>query len=150
MIIQTKREISALPDKVWGVLLDFSNYSKWNPFREITGSPRLGERVILYIGPNPSRRHRVWAKIIVLEPGRRITFRTGIPLISLSTETFRLEPTSAGTQLFHIAEIKAPQSWFLKSQRFQEGLVSVYQRVDNELAKYVIQAGRGGVRQGKR
>lgn len=44
--INSEIEISAPPEKVWEVLMAFSQYPEWNPFiREISGEARQGARL---------------------------------------------------------------------------------------------------------
>ena len=41
--IQTKTIISASPERIWNVLMDFASYPKWNSFiRSIEGTPEVG------------------------------------------------------------------------------------------------------------
>lgn len=46
-VIKTKIEINAPADKVWSVLVNFSDYSKWNPFIVSSeGNPIKGTHLI--------------------------------------------------------------------------------------------------------
>lgn len=38
--------------KVWDVLMNFDSFPKWNPFiTSISGEPKLGDRLTVYINP---------------------------------------------------------------------------------------------------
>ena len=42
--------IEATSEQVWQVLTDFAKYPSWNPFIiAVTGTPQLGERLIITI-----------------------------------------------------------------------------------------------------
>jgi hypothetical protein len=44
--IKTSIDINASPEKVWAILIDFANYSTWNPFlKEIKGDPAVGNTI---------------------------------------------------------------------------------------------------------
>ena len=44
--ISTEIEISASTAKVWGVLMNFEEYPKWNPFiKSIEGNPQVGKQI---------------------------------------------------------------------------------------------------------
>lgn len=137
MIIETEIEISAPPMKVWRALCDFAAYSKWNPYREVRGVAALDEKVTILVGSDPGRRHRVRAVICDFEPGKRLSFRTGNPMLSKATETFSLEPGRKGTLLRHSAEMTGVVVLILGRKRMEPRLSKVYQRVDSALAKYV-------------
>ncbi|WP_299713265.1 SRPBCC domain-containing protein [uncultured Tenacibaculum sp.] len=48
--ITTSTQINASPEKVWSILLDFNNYTNWNPFiTSITGVPKKGEKLHVQI-----------------------------------------------------------------------------------------------------
>lgn len=71
--INTEITINASIEKVWQVLTDFDSYKVWNPFiRNIRGSFRLNERLIVTINP-PGKKEMVFKpKIIHLDD--KVTF----------------------------------------------------------------------------
>lgn len=50
--IYTENHINASPNIVWGILTDFDNYGKWNPFiKEISGIEQEGSELQIFIKP---------------------------------------------------------------------------------------------------
>jgi hypothetical protein len=50
--IVTTASVSATPDRVWSVLLDFPPYAEWNPFvRSIKGVASEGSRLTVVLSP---------------------------------------------------------------------------------------------------
>jgi hypothetical protein len=50
--IRTEMEITATPEQVWSILLDFPSHPEWNSFiRRIEGLPEPGKRLTVSIQP---------------------------------------------------------------------------------------------------
>lgn len=43
--LETSITLSATPQQVWAVLMDFENYPEWNPFIKIEGRPVVGSQL---------------------------------------------------------------------------------------------------------
>jgi hypothetical protein len=101
--ITTEIIIMASPEKVWDILLNFSEYPEWNPFiRELTGTPETGKKLKVSIeleGRNP-----MVFKPIVLSfiPGEKFCWRGILFLKGLfdGTHFFKLEPMEDGNTRF--------------------------------------------------
>ena len=51
-VLETEIQISAPPEKVWAILTDLTEYSKWNPFIKVAiGQTKVGERLKVRISP---------------------------------------------------------------------------------------------------
>lgn len=51
--VTTQISIKAKPEKVWDILTNFENYSKWNPFIvNISGDQKEGIKLKVVISPN--------------------------------------------------------------------------------------------------
>ena len=94
-------DISATPETVWAVLMDWSIYPTWNPFiREIAGKAKVGGkikvRMALPIGSVP-----ITAIVTRLRPGVEITWHSGMPLAGLfdRDHTIAIESHSNGCRL---------------------------------------------------
>lgn len=143
MIISSETEIAAPPIKVWRALCDFQAYRRWNPYREVIGVAGLGAKVILMIGPDPEQRRRLPARISVFEPGHRLGFATGRPLLGRALESFIIEPGRRGTRLLHTAEMSGLGALLFTRPASKSNLQGVYRRVDDALAKFVESGSRG-------
>ena len=66
-------EIQAPAECVWQALADFASYPKWNPFiRRISGQPREGKRLRVYIEPPGTKGRTFRQKILMEEPKREL------------------------------------------------------------------------------
>lgn len=137
MIIETEIEIAAPPMKVWRALCDFGSYGKWNPYREVLGVAAIGQKVTILIGPDPGRRHKLRATISALESGRVLAFDSGRTPFVKATESFTVQPGRRGTLLRHRAEMTGVGVLLFGRRWFEPRLLSVYQKVDKALDKYV-------------
>jgi len=62
-------EIQAPTERVWQVLTDFASYPNWNPFiRRISGQPKEGKRLRVYIEPLGIKGRTFRPKILKAEP----------------------------------------------------------------------------------
>jgi hypothetical protein len=100
LTLEARTRISASPDDVWNVLVDFKAYDRWNPRTRITGEPRVGSW--LTVGVGPGMRFR--ARVLVAEPGRELRWlgRLGLGGLADGEHYFRLVPDADGsTSLIH-------------------------------------------------
>jgi hypothetical protein len=66
-------EIQAPAGRVWQVLTDFASYPEWNPFiRRISGQPKEGTRLKVYIEP-PGAKGRIFRpKVLKTDPNHEL------------------------------------------------------------------------------
>lgn len=95
--------LHASPTKVWTALNRFDDYARWNPFVRITGQLATGALVeySFRMKSNKSRFFTVNARIITLEPQRRVTFRFGFGALMAFEESYSVEPVPVGSRLVH-------------------------------------------------
>ena len=94
-MIVTKIEISATPERIWSILLDFPNYSLWNPFiREISGTARKGGslRVMMTLSEQKAMTFRPTVLIVESERECRWRGRLIIPGVFDGEHYFQVEP----------------------------------------------------------
>ena len=66
-LIESKITINAPIEKVWGILADFDNYNKWNPFTpKIELQQQIGSDVILHLRLNPKSTKKRIQKVQLL------------------------------------------------------------------------------------
>ena len=66
-------EIQAPAERIWQVLTDFASYPEWNPFiRRISGQPKEGTRLKVYIEP-PGAKGRIFRpKVLKADPNHEL------------------------------------------------------------------------------
>jgi hypothetical protein len=66
-------EIQAPAGRLWQVLIDFASYPEWNPFiRRISGQPKEGTRLKVYIEP-PGAKGRIFRpKVLKTDPNHEL------------------------------------------------------------------------------
>ncbi|MFD2200865.1 SRPBCC family protein [Shivajiella indica] len=69
--IKTHIQVNASPKKVWEVLTDFENHSKWNPFvRSIKGEVKEGNKIKVELGPEGTKPMTFKPKVLVFKEAR--------------------------------------------------------------------------------
>ncbi len=103
--VKTSITIAAPPERVWAVLTDFADYSRWN---SIISRPRAdlreGGKIRFRIKIEASPELGFTAKIVRCEPGRALAWRGGVPLVpalAWGEHYFELSPGAEGTRLTH-------------------------------------------------
>jgi hypothetical protein len=62
-------EIQAPAERIWQVLTDFASYPEWNPFiHKISGQPKEGTRLKVYIEPPGAKGRTFHPKILKAQP----------------------------------------------------------------------------------
>lgn len=93
--LKTDIEIHATPERVWSILLDFSQYAEWNPFiRSIEGVARAGEQLTVVIQPQGSRGMTFRPTVLAATPNRELRWlgRFLIPGIFDGEHYFQIVP----------------------------------------------------------
>jgi hypothetical protein len=96
--------IKAEPGAIWAVLTDGAGWTSWDSaVVRLDGTIAPGEKVTVYPEINPKRGFTV--KIIDFVPGKRMTWRGGMPLgLFTGTRTYVLTPQSDGSVRFAMRE----------------------------------------------
>lgn len=106
-VSSTTIAIPARAGMVWSVLTDLESYPDWNPFiRKATGQRRAGAQWRLELTLNGRTFQTVRVQVTCWEPGRRLTWRGGIPILRLpmphlstGTHDVRITETRQGVDL---------------------------------------------------
>lgn len=101
---ETSTTIDASPDRVWEVLTDTSRWPDWDSgVVSVDGELEPGKRIKVVSELNLERAYPV--KVAELEPGRRMTWRGGMPLgLFRAVRTYRLSPDGHGRTRFEMRE----------------------------------------------
>jgi hypothetical protein len=114
--IRTEIEISASPERVWSILLDFPGHSEWNPFiRSITGSPKPRERLKAFIQPRGGKGMIFRPKVLVAASNRELRW----------LGHFMLPGIFDGEHYFQIIPITPNRIRFVHGEKFSGVLVAI-------------------------
>lgn len=93
--IRTEIQINAPPEKIWHVLTDFSNYTKWNPFiQQIEGDAILGAKLKVHLHTSGGKNRIYKPTITKIEPNRELRWygKSFVPGIFNGEHIFTMEP----------------------------------------------------------
>ncbi|MFO1090770.1 MAG: SRPBCC domain-containing protein [Hyphomicrobiales bacterium] len=94
MSLTARIDIGASPEHVWAVLADLGSWRIWNPFMpEAAGTVQQGATMEVLIAPPGGRAMRFKPTLLVVQPGRRLTWRGSVLFRGLfdGTHDFVLE-----------------------------------------------------------
>lgn len=101
--IITAVSISASPERVWAVLLDFARYPEWNPFvRSIEGPPSEGSSLKVTVHP-PGGKAMTFRPVVIRQSlGTEFRWKGKLLLPGLfdGEHYFGLAPTANGSTRF--------------------------------------------------
>lgn len=117
--IHTQVEIDAPADDVWRVLVDFPQYTRWNPFvRRLDGEARAGTRLEVRIEPPGGRAMTFRPTVTVVEEGRVLEWLGRVVLPGLFD----------GRHRFEIVPMGEARCRFVQSETFRGLLVPLVWR----------------------
>jgi hypothetical protein len=126
MEIKTEILISASPDRIWTILLDFEKYPSWNPFiKYIKGTAASGSQLKVRIQPPGSKAMIFKPKILALEAPKELRW-VGHLLFSGLFD---------GEHSFKIVDNKNGTSTFIHSESFQGILIPLFKKQLNSNTK---------------
>ena len=118
--ISTEILIKASPEKVWGLLCDFKNYPKWNPFiLSIDGELKKGNFLRVNLKPEGSSGMVFKPEVLEIETNRLFCWKgkLGIKGIFDGEHRFELKATNQGHTVF------------IQSEKFNGILVPFFQKM---------------------
>lgn len=106
--ISTEIVINATPQKIWAILTDFDNYSRWNPFiKSITGPVAVGNTITTRIEPPEAQGMTFKPTVLVFEANKEFRWRGKliIPGLFDGEHIFQLTDNGNGTTTFLQSEL---------------------------------------------
>jgi len=99
-----KISIRATPERIWALLTDAAEYTRWNSTVEkVNGKIALGEKVTVHPKINPGKAFPL--RVSAFEPSHRMIWTGGMPLGMFKGErTFLLTPDLTGNTEFSMRE----------------------------------------------
>ncbi|OLP19859.1 hypothetical protein BST81_03225 [Leptolyngbya sp. 'hensonii'] len=101
----TSTMIRALPETIWGILVDGTQWTEWNTtIVKLEGKIALGQTVMVYAKISPERAFPV--KVSEFVPYERMVWTSGMPLgLFKGKRTYRLAQQPDGIVEFSMQEI---------------------------------------------
>lgn len=99
--ITTEIEIKAKPEKVWNILMDFEQYSIWNPFIiKLEGEAKIGSTLITRIRPPKERAMKFKPEILSIKEKEEFIWCGKLVFSGIfdGEHRFFLKKTKAGTK----------------------------------------------------
>jgi hypothetical protein len=96
--IHTQIDIKASAERAWHLLLDFNNYSQWNPFiRQINGTPNVGTKLEIHLQTAGGKKRIYRPTITKVEPYHELRWygKSFIPGIFNGERIFTIETREA-------------------------------------------------------
>ena len=106
--IHTQIDIKATAERAWHLLLDFNNYSQWNPFiRQINGAPNVGTKLEIHLHTAGGKKRIYRPTITKVEPYHELRWygKSFIPGIFNGERIFTIETRETNHILFLHREI---------------------------------------------
>ena len=130
--------IRASAEKLWRLLTDASDFSRWNStVTRIDGQIREGERIRIHA---PGTQRTFTPKISNVVPNRRMSWIGGRAPLFKGVRTFHLTPRSDGSTDFAMRE-RFSGLMLPLAKRSMPDFGPVYERYANDLKREAEQAG---------
>jgi hypothetical protein len=130
--IVTEIDISASPERVWGLLTAFEAFPQWNPFiRKVSGELKEGARLEAFIQPPGGKGMTFRPVVLRVQPPRELRWRgrVGIPGLFAGEHIFTIEPAGRDQVRFvHREEFKGilvPLLWRSFERDTRRGFVEM-------------------------
>jgi hypothetical protein len=96
--------IKANPEKIWKLLTDAANYTKWNStLSSLEGNISFGGTVKMKVPQAPGRIFKV--KVVEFTPNKTMLWRDGFAPMFMGRRYFSLQPNADGTTTFMMSEV---------------------------------------------
>lgn len=101
--IRTEIVINAPAQKIWSLLIQFENYSRWNPFiKEAKGRPVQGEQIFVRIEPPGAKGMSFRPRLLKVDQGKELRWLGKLFITGLfdGEHIFELQDAGNGTTRF--------------------------------------------------
>jgi hypothetical protein len=135
--IETSILINSSQDNVWDMLMDFNNFSDWNPFiKRIQGTPIRGNEIEVLLNLN---NKTMTFKPVVLKNEKSTEFRWKgkmfVKGLFDGEHYFQLKTTPKGTLFIHGEKFTGLLSWILFKmigKKTREGFISMNEALKSQ------------------
>ena len=132
--IHTQIDIHASAERAWQLLLDFNNYSQWNPFiRQINGVPNVGTKLEIHLHTASGKTRIYRPTITKLEPYHELRWygKSFIPGMFNGEHIFTIKTFDANHILFLHREIFTGLGVILAGDRLDKDMYQSFEKMNN-------------------
>ena len=138
--IRTEIIINASAEKTWKVLIDFNNYSQWNPFiRQIIGEPKVGSKLQMNLLTSGGKTRSYSPTVTKVEPFHELRWigKSFIPGIFDGERIFIIEPIKTNQVKFVHIEIFKGLGVSLAGSRLDKDVNKGFEKMNNAFKEKV-------------
>jgi hypothetical protein len=131
--IHTQIDIKATAERAWHLLLDFNNYSQWNPFiRQINGAPNVGTKLEIHLQTAGGKKRIYRPTITKVEPYHELRWygKSFIPGIFNGERIFTIETRETNHILFLHREIFTGLGVTLAGDRLDKDMNQSFEKMN--------------------
>ncbi|MFL6431433.1 MAG: SRPBCC family protein [Nitrososphaeraceae archaeon] len=132
--IHTQIDIKASAERAWQVLIDFNNYSQWNPFiRQINGAPKVGTKLEIHLHTASGKRRIYKPTVTKLEPYHELRWfgKSFVPGMFNGEHIFNIETLGVNHILFLHREVFTGFGVALAGDRLDRDLYQSFEKMNN-------------------
>jgi hypothetical protein len=132
--IHTQIDIKASAERAWQVLIDFNNYSQWNPFiRQINGAPKVGTKLEIHLHTASGKRRIYKPTVTKLEPYHELRWfgKSFVPGMFNGEHIFNIETLGVNYILFLHREVFTGLGVALAGDRLDRDLYQSFEKMNN-------------------
>jgi hypothetical protein len=132
--IHTQIDIKASAERAWQVLIDFNNYSQWNPFiRQINGAPKVGTKLEIHLHTAGGKRRIYKPTVTKLEPYHELRWfgKSFVPGMFNGEHIFNIETLGVNHILFLHREVFTGLGVALAGDRLDRDLYQSFEKMNN-------------------
>jgi hypothetical protein len=132
--IHTQIDIKASAERAWYVLIDFNNFSQWNPFiRQINGSPKVGTKLEIHLHTASGKRRIYRPTVTKVEPHHELRWygKSFVPGMFNGEHIFTIKTLEVNHILFRHKEIFTGLGVSLAGDRLDRDLYQSFEKMNN-------------------
>jgi len=106
--LESEIDIAAPAERVWSILVNFSDYPQWNPFiRTIRGVPEVGARLVAHLQPSGTKGMTFRPIVLSAIPARELRWlgHLWVPGLFDGEHQFSIQPISDAKVKFRQNEL---------------------------------------------
>ena len=132
--IHTQIDIKSSAERAWKMLIDFNNYSQWNPFiRQINGAPTVGTKLEIHLHTAAGKKRIYKPTVTKVEPYHELRWygKSFLPGMFNGEHIFTIETREVDRIKFVHKEIFTGLGASLAGDRLDRDLYQSFEEMNN-------------------